>query len=102
MDFLVIILFIIFVVCRNSIGMYLARCLNIPKPSVEALYIGEYTLPVRLGVLDHVLHLQQGGDPSQLLRKIKCQAEVVFPVLREQGAPGKAVRVEDMDEGTEG
>ena len=39
---------------------------------------------------------------AYLLRKIKCQAEVVFPVLREQGAPGKAVRVEDMDEGTEG
>ena len=92
-NFLVIILFIIFVVCRDSIGMYLAKCLNIPKPyeknrvsawiypspSVEALYIGEYTLPVRLGVLDHVLHLQQGGDPSQLPVHVLSQ---VFPHIQ--------------------
>jgi hypothetical protein len=93
---------IIFVVCRSSIGMYLSRWLYISKPSIEALYIGEYTLPVRLGVLDHVLHIQQGGDPCQLLRKRECQAEVIFSVLRGQRAPVEDVRVEDMDEGTEG
>jgi len=90
------IILIIFVVCRSG-----TRWLCVPKPSIEALYIGEYTLPVRLGVLDHVLHLQQGGDTSQLLSKRECQAEVVFSVLRDQRAPVKDVRVEDMDEGTE-
>ena len=37
-----------------------------------------------------------------LLRKRECQAEVIFSVLRGQRAPIKNVRVEDMDEGTEG
>ena len=37
-----------------------------------------------------------------LLRKRECQAEVIFSVLRGQRAPIKDVRVEDMDEGTEG
>jgi len=91
------IILIIFVVCWSS-----TRYWCVPKPSIEALYIGEYTLPVRLGVLDHVLHLQQGGDTSQLLSKRECQAEVIFSVLRDQRAPAKDVRVKNMDEGTEG
>ena len=35
-------------------------------PPVEALHVGEDTLPVRLLVLDHVLHVQQRVDVGQL------------------------------------
>lgn len=71
----------------------------ISKPSIKALYISEYTLPVWFLEPDHVLHLQQGVDASQGLCLIKSKGEVMPPILCLQSKPVKILRVKRMNEG---
>jgi len=80
------------------------RCLvllMVAQMAVDALYIGEDALPVRVLHFHHVVDVQQRCDVCLLFSGVEGQGEVVSSLLGVQLVKVEGIREEVMDESTE-